>query len=107
MAEEQKPSASKEVDGLKLGKLGQEVVVPAGTRLVTQGESPEFFYVIKSGKVKVFRETADGIRTDLTELGEGTYFGEVALVTGQPRTASVEAMVESVLIKVSKEEFDH
>jgi putative oxidoreductase len=107
MAEEEKPSTSKEVDGLKLGKLGQEVVVPAGTRLVTQGESPEFFYVIKSGKVKVFRETADGIRTDLTELGQGTYFGEVALVTGQPRTASVEAMVESVLIKVSKEEFDH
>jgi len=56
MAEEQKPSTSKEVDGLKLGQLGQEVVVPAGTRLVTQGESPEFFYVIQSGRVKVFRE---------------------------------------------------
>ena len=107
MAEEQKPSDSKEVDGLKLGQLGQEVLVPAGTRLVTQGESPEFFYVIRSGKVKVFRETADGIRTDLTELGQGTYFGEVALVTGQPRTASVEAMEESLLIKVSKDEFDH
>jgi putative oxidoreductase len=107
MAEEQKPAASKEVDGLKLGKLGQEVVVPAGTRLVTQGESPEFFYVIQSGRVKVFRETADGIRTDLTELGQGAYFGEVALVTGQPRTASVEAMEESLLIKVSKDEFDH
>jgi len=107
MAEEEKPSASKEVDGLKLGQLGQEVVVPAGTRLVTQGESPEFFYVIRSGRVKVFRETADGIRTDLTELGKGAYFGEVALVTGQPRTASVETMEESLLIKVSKEEFDH
>jgi putative oxidoreductase len=107
MAEEQKPATSKEVDGLKLGKLGQEVVVPAGTRLVTQGESPEFFYVIQSGLVKVFRETEDGIRTDLTELGPGAYFGEVALVTGQPRTASVEAMEESLLIKVSKEEFDH
>jgi rhodanese-related sulfurtransferase len=107
MAEEQKPSESKGVDGLKLCHLGQEVVVPAGERLVTQGESPEFFYVIQSGRVKVFRETADGIRTDLTELAGGAYFGEVALVTGQPRTASVEAMEESRLIKVSKEEFDH
>ena len=93
--------------GLKLCELGQEVVVPAGTRIVTQGEAPEFFYVIQSGRVKVFRETADGIRTDLTELGAGAYFGEVALVTGQPRTASVEAVEESRLIKVSKEEFDH
>ncbi|MEW6657154.1 MAG: MauE/DoxX family redox-associated membrane protein [Thermodesulfobacteriota bacterium] len=107
MTEEQKPSASKVVDGLKLGQLGQEVVVPAGARIVTQGESPEFFYVIQAGRVKVFRETADGIRTDLTELAMGTYFGEVALVTGQPRTASVEAVEESRLIKVSKEEFDH
>lgn len=106
MAEEEKQGA-KEVDGLKLGTLGQEILVQAGERLVTQGEHPEFFYVIQSGRVKVFRETADGIRTDLTELGGGAYFGEVALITGQPRTASVEAMEESTLIKVSKEEFDH
>ena len=107
MTEEHEPFSTREVDGLKLGELGQEVVVPAGTRIVTQGEAPEFFYVIQSGRVKVFRETADGIRTNLTELGAGTYFGEVALVTGQARTASVETMVESHLIKVSKEEFDH
>ncbi len=107
MAEEEKHDSSSGVDGLKLCQLGQEVVVQSGERIVTQGESPEFFYVIQSGKVKVFRETADGIRTDLTELGSGSYFGEVALVTGQPRTASVEAMIEAKLIKVSKEEFDH
>jgi len=107
MAEEQGPFSSKEGDGLKLCELGQEVVLPAGTRIVTQGEAPEFFYVIQSGKVKIFRETADGIRTNLTELGAGAYFGEVALVTGQLRTASVETVMESRLIKVSKGEFDH
>jgi putative oxidoreductase len=46
------------------------------------------------------------IRTNLTELKAGAYFGEVALVTGQPRSASVEAVVNSTLIKVSKDEFD-
>jgi uncharacterized membrane protein YphA (DoxX/SURF4 family)/rhodanese-related sulfurtransferase len=107
MTEEQDRSSERKVDGLILHELGQEVVVPAGTRIVTQGEAPEFFYIIDSGKVKVFRETADGIRTELTELGAGAYFGEVALVTGQPRTASVETVEESRLIKVSKVEFDH
>lgn len=107
MAEEEKHSADRVVDGLKLCQLGQEVVVQAGERIVTQGETPEFFYVIQAGRVKVFRESVEGIRTDLTELSSGSYFGEVALVTGQPRTASVEAMEEARLIKVSKDEFDH
>jgi putative oxidoreductase len=102
----EKPSRVLEAAGLKLGPLGQEVSVPAGTRIVSQGETPEFFYVIQSGRVRVFRETSEGIRTELTELQAGKYFGEVALVTGQRRSASVEAAEDSVLIKVSKEEFD-
>ncbi len=95
-----------EKGGLKLLELGQEMMVPGGTRIVNQGESPEYFYVIRSGKVRVFRETPDGIRTNLTELGSGAYFGEVALVTGQPRTASVETLEDSQLVRVSKAEFD-
>ncbi len=106
MGNNQAPPTSEEASGLKLCEIGQACVIPAGARIVSQGESPEFFYVIQSGRVRVFRETADHIRTPLTELGSGAYFGEVALVTGQPRTASVEAMEESVLVKVSKEEFD-
>jgi uncharacterized membrane protein YphA (DoxX/SURF4 family)/rhodanese-related sulfurtransferase len=106
MGNNQAPPTSAGASGLKLGELGQKWAVPAGTRIVSQGESPEFFYVIQSGRVQVFRETKDHIRTPLTELGPGEYFGEVALVTGQPRTASVETLEESVLIKVSKEEFD-
>ena len=107
MTEGQDQSPGKKADGLILHELGQEVSIPGGSRLVTQGEDPEYFFIIRTGKVKVFRETEDGIRTDLTELGAGAYFGEVALVTGQPRTASVETVEDSVLVKVSKEEFDH
>jgi len=106
MAATEKPGGAQEPAGLKLSHLGQEVNVPAGTRIVSQGETPEYFYVIQSGRVRVFRETEDRIRTELTELKAGSYFGEVALVTGQPRTASVEAAEDSKLIKVSKEEFD-
>ena len=102
----EKPTGAAEAAGLKLCQLGHEVSVPAGARIVSQGEDPEFFYVIQSGRVRVFRETADRIQTNLTELQAGAYFGEVALVTGQARSASVEALEDSTLIKVSKEEFD-
>ena len=106
MVATEKPSGAEITAGLKLCQLGQEVSVSAGARIVSQGEAPEFFYVIQSGRVRVFRETADRIQTNLTELGAGAYFGEVALVTGQPASASVEALEDSTLIKVSKEEFD-
>ncbi|MEJ5330331.1 MAG: cyclic nucleotide-binding domain-containing protein [Desulfobaccales bacterium] len=94
-------------DGLKLENVGREVRVPAGSLVVKQGDPPQCFYVVISGRLEVFRETRDGIRTRLTELGPGDYFGEVALVTGQPRTASVAAREDAVLLEISKEEFDH
>ncbi|MBM4274161.1 MAG: cyclic nucleotide-binding domain-containing protein [Deltaproteobacteria bacterium] len=106
MEPKQPPPSGEDPGKLKLLEVGQEITVPPKTRIVSQGEAPQAFYVIQSGKVKVFRETADGIRTELTELGMGDYFGEVALVTGKPRTASVETVEETRLIEISKEEFD-
>ncbi len=95
-----------QVEKLKLEQVGKEVTIPSGVQVVKQGDPPIHFYVVVSGKLKVYRETDDGIRTDLTELGPGDYFGEVALVTGKPRTASVEAVEESSLLEIGKEEFD-
>jgi putative oxidoreductase len=95
-----------QVEKLKLGQIGREVCIPAGVQIVKQGEIAKRFFVIISGKLKVYRETQDGIRTDLTVLGPGSYFGEVALVTGKSRSASVEAVEESTLLEISKEEFD-
>jgi len=106
MEPKQAPLSGEGAAGLKLEQVGQEMSAPAGTRIVSQGEAPDYFYVIRSGRVRVFRETEDRIRTELTDLGPGEYFGELALVTGQPRTASVEAAEDSQLLKISKEEFD-
>ncbi|MBM4293699.1 MAG: cyclic nucleotide-binding domain-containing protein [Deltaproteobacteria bacterium] len=106
MEPKQPPPMGGDNSELQVFELGKEIRVPSGARIVSQGEAPQAFYVIKSGLVKVFRETADGIRTDLTDLGPGSYFGEVALVTGQPRTASVEAVAETFLIEIAKDDFD-
>jgi rhodanese-related sulfurtransferase len=95
-----------QAEKLKLEQVGKEVQIPAGVQVVKQGELPKHFYVVISGKLKVYRETLDGIRTDLTVLGPGAYFGEVAIVTGKPRTASVEAVEESTVLAIGKEEFD-
>jgi putative oxidoreductase len=91
---------------LIISEIGTEKTFSKGNIIVRQGDTPENFYVIRKGKVKVFRLTEEGIRTDLTELGEGAYFGELAIVTGQPRSASVEAGEDTVLTEISREEFE-
>ena len=106
MAQGKGNEKSQGLEGLNLEEVGREISLPARTRLVTQGEDPEFFYVILSGKLRVFRQTDDGILTDLSELHPGNYFGELALITGQKRSASVETIEESRLVEISKDEFD-
>lgn len=81
-------------------------VVPAGTVLFRQGDPGDSFYIIRYGRVRAFRADAEGVETDLAELGPGDSFGEMPLLTGQPRTASVETLEETCVSILSKEQFD-
>ncbi len=64
-----------------------------GHVVVEQGSHGDSFFVICSGGVKVFR-TDDGKRRELATLEEGAFFGEMALLSDAPRSASVEAARE-------------
>ncbi|NNB89456.1 cyclic nucleotide-binding domain-containing protein [Corallococcus exiguus] len=61
-----------------------------GERILAQGSHGDAFYVICEGNVRVFREE-DGRRQDLATLEVGAFFGEMALLSGAPRAASVES----------------
>jgi CRP/FNR family cyclic AMP-dependent transcriptional regulator len=84
----------------RLGMLADEVDVPAGAVLMKQGESGTDMMVIVSGAVAVER---DGER--LNTLGAGDFFGEIALVDGGPRTASVTAAEPTRLLVISHRDF--
>src|SRR5581483_225265 len=68
----------------KIGSLAREVDYAAGTPIVRQGEPGRELFIIVDGEVDV----RSGARK-LATLPAGNYFGEMALVTGSPRTASV------------------
>ena len=63
----------------------------AGTLLVKENERSRKMYVIRHGKVRVFKEYM-GRRVNLAILGEGEIFGELSFFDAEPRSASVEAM---------------
>ncbi len=87
-------------------EMAQERLFPAGTTIFEQGDPGDCFFMIKSGKVRIFRETKDLMMTELTHLGPGDSFGEMALLTGAPRAATVEAVKDTHLIVLTKSQFD-
>ncbi len=56
-------------------------------------------YVIRAGKIRVLKE-AHGKKRVVTTLGPGDFFGEMAVVTGRPRTATAEVLEEAELLKI-------
>jgi hypothetical protein len=81
------------------GKLTR-IEVPAGTDVVRVGEAGDRFYVIESGRLEA---TYDG--RELSAMGPGECFGEIALLRDVPRTATVTAEEDSVLQALDREDF--
>jgi rhodanese-related sulfurtransferase len=71
-----------------------------------QGDPADCFYIITSGKVRVFMKDRDGLETQLSVLGAGESFGEMALLTGEVRSANVETLEETCFMVLSKEQFE-
>jgi len=77
---------------------------PAGGVIIRQGEVGDKFYLIREGSVDVY--IGDGIESrHVRVMGEGEFFGEIALLTDQPRTATVIAKENVTLYALSKADF--
>jgi putative ABC transport system ATP-binding protein len=77
---------------------------PAGAEIVRQGDPGDKFYIVKSGTVEVIIDDGAARHTVAT-LGKGDFFGETALLTGEPRNATVVAKEDLELYSLGKEEF--
>ena len=74
--------------------------------IVYQESKPaDAFYVIVSGRFRVFQKVRGEEEKTLIYLYRGDYFGESSLLTDQPHSASVEARSDGLLLKLEKEDF--
>jgi CRP-like cAMP-binding protein len=88
-----------ELDKGELKKIAgsmKEVSYPAGREIVTQGTGGVGFFVVSEGRAKV---VVDG--NEVSTLGPGDHFGEVALLAGTERTATVTAETDLVCYALS------
>ena len=74
-----------------------EVPVKTGTNIITQGEEGDQFYIVESGAFNVFVGSKQ-----VTQVGPGGFFGELSLLYGQPRAATVTAATDAVIWSVDR-----
>lgn len=85
----------------KIASLGSVARFDAKAPIVNAGDPGEAFYVILSGRATVRR----GRGRATAELGPGGYFGEMALIDGAPRSATVVAETETACLVLARKRF--
>jgi cAMP-dependent protein kinase regulator len=77
-----------------------------GDIIVTEGEGGSSLFLVVAGEVKVFTREEGGEHLPLAELSAGDFFGEVSVLTGKPRTATITAKTPVTAIELTKQDVD-
>ena len=83
-----------------VNKLGYHRHVP-GQLIIKEGDPGRSFFIIVEGKVRIYKVGPDDKEITLAHLGEGAFFGEMALLSGAPRTANVVAEEDTEILEVT------
>ena len=86
-----------------IAETSERLQFAKGQTIIKQGESDNRLFIIADGVVSIELNQADGSKTELGRLGVGEFFGEMALMTGEPRTADVIALRSTLLLVVQKQ----
>src|SRR6266446_1479894 len=89
----------------KLCQLLESIDCKAKTSLFRAGDEGDAMYLIERGKVRICVQGTDGRDMTLTELGRGDFFGEMALLDGQRRSANAIVAEDARLAVLSREHF--
>jgi hypothetical protein len=87
------------IQGLKLMSFEK------GKVIIRQGEKGDSLYMLTAGSVRAFAKK-DGKQVKLGDLEEGAFFGEVSILTGKPRSATIVALVNCELLELDRPTLD-
>lgn len=91
---------------IKIADALTTVSYQEGDHIINKGDVGEIFYIIKEGRVKVHDIGLGDSQYVDQVMGPGDFFGERALLTGEPRNANVTAETASVTLCLSRETFE-
>lgn len=91
-----------EEERLALARLGDEQLFAAGETIVRQGAAGDSMFVVLSGRVRV---TIDSPGHEVAVIPPGGFFGEMSMLTGDARAATVQAIEDAVVLEISAADF--
>ena len=98
-------SGLSEADLSAFAELTRERSYPKGSVIVFEDDPGDALFLVAAGQVKVVLIAEDGREVILSVLGEGSFFGEMAVIDEEPRSAHVIAMEDSSLLVLRREDF--
>lgn len=91
----------------QLAELLTEVAYKAGSTIFYEKEAGDAMYILRTGAVRIWVHDEDVSEVTLAELQPGAFFGELAVLDGSERSATAEALSDSTLYRLSREDFHH
>ncbi len=94
-----------DADVERVAELARERTYPKSSVILFEDDPGDALYVVVTGRVKVVLVGEDGREVILSVLKEGDFFGEMALIDDEPRSAHVIAMEDANLLVLRREDF--
>ena len=95
-----------ESDRAAIDALVSDVDVSAGETVFRRGDVGDALYVVRRGRFRITGATPSGAEVTLGEIGPGEWAGEMAVITGQPRSATLTAVEDGALVRLPRSAFD-
>ena len=90
----------------KMGSLAIENHYKRDQSIILEDDSVnQALFLIAEGEVKVYMSGTDGRETILSLLGPGDFFGEMSLLDGDPRSASVKSVSNAIILVIRRDDF--
>ncbi|CAE7677870.1 PKAR [Symbiodinium sp. KB8] len=94
-----------EYERLTIADALKTETIPAGTTIIREGDIGDKFYIVEKGVVKCMKQKGDGSEEEVLRVKDGGYFGEIALLTDQPRKATVIAVEDTRVLTLDRSTF--
>lgn len=88
-----------------LSELVAERHFTQGEYVFWEGDAPKWFHIVVKGRVKVVKQSPSGKEIIIAVFNAGEVFGEVAVFGGKPYPASAQAMEDTAVLSINREEF--
>jgi NTE family protein len=91
----------------RIARKCEVVEYKKGDLIAKEGAPPDYFYCLISGRLQAYTQTPGGLKENVEFIHRGMYFGIISVLTGEVHSLNFEAINNSVVLRINKDDFHH